>query len=505
MSYATVRTILSRFSIKHLWALIILTGVFIFVNTHPIRPHDFWWHIAVGKAILENGQIPLVDIYSYTAYATPYPSYQVFWLMEILLYSIFRAGGAALIVFIQSLVLTSAYLLVLLTCLHQSNDWRVAAFSTAFAVALGINDWNVRPQVISFLLGAVFLYLIQRLRSGLNPAWAIILPLLMVIWVNSHGTFLLGILFVSLWMGEELWRLIIVRWKVGTSTNFCQVLVPGLILLITTLACFVNPAGFGILKYLRTLLGHSVVQNLVVEWAPPKMNTLVGGLFFTSLLMTGIILVFSPRRPTFFHLLGFLAMALLSCLTSRGIIWYGMVMAPVVAGHSHALWVHVRRNKDLPKNYQGKPLINWMFLCVIFGLGIITLPWFKEHLPMPELKAGLISRETPIQATEYILQNHSPGKMFHAMSFGSFLIWAAYPEYQVFVDSRIELYPLAIWQDYLEISNAVGDWEEKLDRYGVNTLMLSQIEQPGLVEAVLSTDRWELVFSDHSALVFVSR
>jgi len=461
--------------------------------------------MAVGKAILENGQIPQVDIYSYTAYATPYPSYQVFWLMEIALYLIFKAGGAALIVFIQSLVITSAYSLILITCLQQTNNWRAAAFGLAFAVALGFNDWNVRPQVITFLIGAFFLYLIQRVRSGLNPGWAILLPLLMVIWVNSHGTFLLGIFFVSLWLGEEAWRLIKVRWKVGTSTNARQVLVPGFILMITSLVCFVNPAGFGILKYVRSLLGNSVVQNLVVEWAPPKMNTLVGGLFFASLLLTGILLAFSPRRPTFFQLVGFLAMALVSCLTSRGIIWFGMVMAPAVAEHGHALWVHTRRNKDLPESYHGKPLINWIFLCVILGLGILTLPWFKEQLPMPEMKAGVISRETPIQATEYILQNHPPGNLFHAMSFGSYLIWAAYPEYQVFVDSRIELYPASVWQDYLEISNAVGDWEDKLNRYGVNTLMLSQFEQPGLVKAVLSTDHWALVFEDHSALVFTSR
>ena len=37
--------------IEHLWALIVLAGIFIFVNTHPIRPHDFWWHIAIGKEI----------------------------------------------------------------------------------------------------------------------------------------------------------------------------------------------------------------------------------------------------------------------------------------------------------------------------------------------------------------------------------------------------------------------------------------------------------------------
>jgi hypothetical protein len=70
------------------------------------------------------------------------------------------------------------------------------------------------------------------------------------------------------------------------------------------------------------------------------------------------------------------------------------------------------------------------------------------------------------------------------MSFGSYMIWAAQPTYKVFVDSRIELYTPEIWQDYLSISNALGDWEQTLGEYEVNSLMLSPSEQALLVEKV---------------------
>jgi hypothetical protein len=91
------------------------------------------------------------------------------------------------------------------------------------------------------------------------------------------------------------------------------------------------------------------------------------------------------------------------------------------------------------------------------------------------------------------------------MSFGSYLIWAAQPEYPVFVDGRIELYSIEVWRDYLDISNAQGDWELLLERSGVNTLMLSRTEQPRLVEAVEASDQWMLVHEDDAALVFLSR
>ena len=102
MNCAPVRQLFKRVAVQHLWVVVILAGVFIFVNTHPIRPHDFWWHIAVGREILTTRQIPHIDIYSFTAPGAPYASYQMFWLMEMVLYTIYRIGGPALIVFHQS-------------------------------------------------------------------------------------------------------------------------------------------------------------------------------------------------------------------------------------------------------------------------------------------------------------------------------------------------------------------------------------------------------------------
>ena len=89
------------------------------------------------------------------------------------------------------------------------------------------------------------------------------------------------------------------------------------------------------------------------------------------------------------------------------------------------------------------------------------------------------------------------------MSFGSYLIWAAYPQYQVFVDSRIELFPENVWLDYLRISNAEGDWESQLREYGVNTLMLSPVEQPTLVKAAEASSDWKKVYQDTESCIFI--
>jgi hypothetical protein len=249
---------------------------------------------------------------------------------------------------------------------------------------------------------------------------------------------------------------------------------------------------------------NEVIQNLVVEWAPPRINSLHGGLFFSALLMLAVIMAISPRKPTVFEILTFLVFSILGISTSRGVIWYGLVTAPIFAVNIQSLVPGASGNKNSQKSHESG-LMNAIIGVFLILLAVITLPWFKQFLPLPSAKAGLISRETPIQATEFLLQEELPPQIFHAMSFGSYLTWAAQPSYKVFVDSRIELYSSRVWKDYLSISNAQDDWEILLEKYGVNTLMLSPSEQAPLLMRARESDQWTLVYEDNSAELFIRK
>ena len=149
--------------------------------------------------------------------------------------------------------------------------------------------------------------------------------------------------------------------------------------------------------------------------------------------------------------------------------------------------------------------LNLVFLGGLAFLAFISLPWFKHLFPFVPAKQGLISVETPIQATAYMLENKLPTQVYHDMAFGSYLIWAAQPKFKVFVDSRIELYPEDIWDDYWSISSAQGNWQDLLDEYQVNTLMLEPEKQDDLVKAADASPAWQRVYEDTSAIIFVRK
>lgn len=469
-------------SVAHLWPLTILLGIFAFLNTHPIRPHDFWWHMAVGREILASGRIPTVDTFSFTAAGASYPSYAAFWLPEVVLYSLYTLGGPALVAFVHTTAVTAAYGLTLALAWRISGSPRVAAVATLFAAALGINDWNVRPQAATFFLAPLFLWAIYEIRrreegeeEGGNAragrslgfwGWLAVFPLGMVFWANSHGSFPLGLLMVGVWVADEVWG----GWR-----------------------------GARAFSYLAGMSAHPVIQGMVPEWAPPTFSTLTGALFLGGLLATAALLALSPRRPEPLELLLFLAFGALGLRTTRGAIWFGLALAPVWAAHIPALFGLWQARAD-------RPTFPATLLGVLLTAGaLVTLPWFKERLPLPPAKAGLISAETPVAAAEFLLRQRPPGSLFHAMPFGSYLVWAAQTDYPVFVDSRIELYPVEVWLDYLHISAAGCGWEERLAHYGVRTLMLSPQEQPALVAAARASPRWQQIYEDPAAVIFVRR
>ncbi len=494
-----------RFSIEHLWAVIVLAGIFVFVNTHPIRPYDFWWHITVGREILTTGQIPAVDIYSFTETGQPYPSYQMFWLMEVFLYAVYKAGGPALVVFIQSLLVTSAYAVLFLVCKLVSNSWRIAALAVLFAAALGLNDWNVRPQGITFLLASLILLAIYQYRRKPRWGWLVTLPVCMLVWVNSHGTFIIGLVLIAIWWGQEVFSILPLRINQSHPRQVRRAIIPGIMFIITSLTCLANPRGIGIIDYLRTLTSNSVVQNMVTEWAAPSFGTLMGTLFFIGLIISAALLVFSFKHTDFFQLATFIIFAYLGISTLRGSVWFGLIMAPTLAQSLPPLIDRIKKPVQDGAQNEGSRVLNITILALVIVLAVLSLPWLKSALPLPAAKAGLISTETPIQATEALLKDAPPGRVFNSMSFGSYLIWAAFPRYQVFVDSRIELFPEKIWLDYLAISNAEGGWEASLKNYGVNTLMLSPQDQPALIDAASRSSAWQMVYQDPTATIFTRK
>ena len=488
--------------IEHIWCLAVVVGVFAFLNTQPIRPNDFWWQLAAGRDISNTHQILTVDTYSYTEFGQSYPAYQIFWFVEIGYYWLYRAGGLALIIFTHSLVVTLAYLLLLFINWQLSHNWRVSAFCTLFAAVLGISDWNVRPQALTFVIGALFLTGIYACRRKKQLSWLVVFPLGMLVWANSHGSFLIGLALLGIWTLDEIKNGLKIAKKEKISQAIKPLIYPTVALGVSILAITANPSGLGILNYVLGMMKNSVIQTLVPEWAPPSIYTFEGAIFWGAFIICLGIILFSIRHLSFFQGVMFLVFGGLAIKTSRWIVWFGIVMAPILADLINRNWVNKKEGflRPLPAQRTG---LNTVFVILLGLMAVASLPWFKAYLPLPEKKAGLISSETPIDGTNYLIEHHLPGPVFNNIAFGSYLIWAAQPDYKVFVDPRLELYSLSVWQDYIMVGQGQDNWEKCLNRYGIKTLFLNPSEEANLVRLAMQSKKWSMVYQDTHSIIFV--
>ena len=122
----------------------------------------------------------------------------------------------------------------------------------------------------------------------------------------------------------------------------------------------------------------------------------------------------------------------------------------------------------------------------------------------PGLKNIVVTAEMVPSAAEYLRAHPEPSeRLFNEMGYGSYLIWALYPDVRVFIDARVELYPIEQWQDYIAIGQARDYNALLIDKYGVTRVMLDRKLQPTLSEA-LGRDRlrWTLEYRDAQTEIY---
>ncbi len=490
--------------IEHLWALAVLVGIFVFVNTHPIQPYDFWFHIATGREIIQTGRIPQQDTFSYTAFGYPYPSNNIYWLAQIFLFGVYDTGGPAWVILISSLVITSAYGILISIGYLLTRSWRAAAAGALFAAALSIDNWNVRPQILAYLYASLCIWLIWSFQqNGRRPQLAFY-PILMLFWVNSHGTFFIGMVLLVFWGLDEAWK-VYALWRRHHQLRLNLLAPPLMIGLVSILACLVNPQGISIIQAITNVSSNRFIQNLIVEWQPPNFTGYSGILYLVLLTFSGLLLIYNRRQTTLFQVLCFLFFGVMGFRYVRAMIWFGFALSPTVAMGVSVFLNRFQRASGSLSTSRFFRLLNLAVLGLIVSLAVFSLPWFKQLWPVIPEKRGLLAYNTPIEATKFLLDANLPGPVFHDMGFGSYLTWSAVPRYRVFVDPRIELYPAEIWEDYLKLNTAPPDWQKLLEKYGIQTLMLYRKDQVLLIDAVEKSGSWVQQYQDPTAVIFTRR
>jgi hypothetical protein len=499
-------------TLDHVWLTVALMLIALRPLLTPIPPNDFWWHMATGRAIIAQGAIPVVDSFSYTQSGQPF--FNQGWLAQLLMYAIYQLGGIPLTYIFQALVIALAYGLLLRLCLLRTRQVQLSVgLLLLTTLPLSFDNWLVRPQSYAFPLFAAFLTILTEYRlGGKNRLW--LLPPLMVLWVNIHGSFVLGGVLIGGTLAAEWLKRRGASWREATSWASKPIGAPEDVLdrpeparlpplmplltwgAVTALALLLNPRGLGVIGYVRNLLGTSAVTSLVTEWAPPTIRDLGGMIFFLFVLLCIVVLAYARRRPDLTDILLFLAFLWNALSASRNIVWFGFVATLLVVVQAATLI-------GTPKHARGvvgSPTLNAVLIGMLALLLALALPWWKAELLPPSIGA-LLSEDTPVDAVAYLRsQPVRPRHLFHTEAYGSYLIWQA-PEQPVFIDTRIELYPIEQWRDYINLGQA-NNVAALLQKYDIDGLLLDAERQKALIEVARHDRGWVERYQDKHTVYF---
>ena len=487
-------------SLDIIWVFVIIFGFLFFTSLVPLPPNDFWWHLKIGEYIFTNHSLPTTNMYAWTLPADQ-PFFYAAWLADLLFFILYRFGGLALIITLRTMLIGITIWLVAIETHRRSSSWRITAFVITPLCLMILNNLIVRTQMWAWLPFISTYIILKRYTEGrLSWRWLLLCPVSMIIWVNVHGSFILGLILPgALTLGEAINRFV----NKANALSWHQIGWIGGSGILTGISILINPRFVGIIDYTINLLTDPPSQQLIEEWQSPTPEGLANIFFFISILIFIILLAYSKYRLSPTEIILIVGFLWLAWSGQRYVIWYGTISTPILG----------RLIKDLPiKTLSLAPQKNWLNLVLtvlLFIPVILVQPWFVERNPLPETywqqvlrnsPAGpLIGVDTPVAAAAY-LKSHPGGHLFNEMGYGSYLIWAT-PEQGVFIDPRVELFPYDQWMDYIHINNGTK-YNEILAKYGVDRILLDKKLQPELAAVIVEDKSWKLEYEDQYSQIW---
>ena len=446
-------------------ALVALLGTAI--GTEALSDNSFLTHLTTGRLILA-GHFPHSDPYSFTA---PGRHWVVQSWLASLLYAVADrlAGGVGIRLLVA--VTTVALALCLWRLTRGARTIMGRLLTVSVPLVIGSIAWGSRPLLFGLLFLALLVLIMEEHR---DPRWLV--PL-MWLWVNTHGSFPLGFVYLVLLAiggridGQDVHAEIrAIKWAA------LGILLGG-----------ISPVGPQLLLFPLDLLAKRKVLVLLAEWQAPQFTAIWQQMF---LLFIVAMVVLLPRIPTERRYRSTILVAVFTAaalLGSRNVVVASVVLIPVLA-------MELKGLGSLPSSTR-KP---------VYGVAVAVIAAASVGLlvlglagPSYDLTSYPVSSITWLQDRGLLA---SPHRVAALDITGNYLEYRYRDKVKVFVDDRLDMFPPDVVKGERTLMNGGPDWEKVLDRYKIDTVVWD--DNLPLSSLLRLSPHWKLVHRDKTWNVF---
>ncbi len=461
--------------------LTFLTLTLIFTLAHGgIADPDIWWHLHNAEYLVQHHSLPRFDTYSFTVAGHAWINHE--WLAEIPYYVGWRLLGLRGLDVVTFMILSLIFSGTLYLCYKESENYKAAIPACWCAVLLASVSFGPRTILFGYACLVLLLILLQRLRQkGNAPLWTI--PLLFCVWVNTHGSWLLGLIIFSVVIVtgfvQGSWGLVVA--EAWTKAQRRQLLLTWG---ASIAALFVNPFGSRLVFYPFDLAFRQKLNvEHVAEWVSVNFHDQRGKIVIALLLVLFVSTLLRSRRWTLAEV-AVVLFALYSGLTYiRFLFLLGIVIAPVLAKILDFV-PRYRAEKDTPV------LNTFVILLMISGMVYF---WPREA----QLEAS-VREQYPVGAVSYLEAHPPTGPLLNFYLWGGYLNWRD-PQLKIFLDSRVDIFEYSgVLKEYLSLL-ALEDVDPILEKYKIRYVLFPKREP---LTYVLQRDpKWKTIYSDEISVL----
>jgi hypothetical protein len=433
--------------------LISFVCVYYLSNASILLSHlDLGWHLAAGDLIRDRGNIPFQDPWSFTSGGRQW--YNLSWLWDVIASVLFQytkfsglillttACGAVIAGYLASACLSNGASAIAVCISVLSACLLYPSFATAPNIYLAVS-----PNICTMLFCVIFY------AECLKRTRCFALPVIMALWVNLHGGFLLGFLIVGIFCSTALLRRDWVNFRIYSfAAAGCLI------------AIFINPLGWHIYDGVTTTLGH-FVQAYITEWWS----------YFRNVEMPGSI-------PGMIYILAFIAFELRHKsprpvpLEARLLSWLFLFLGLYQFRYMSFFFIFstvplaLHIDRLLPKHLNDFNVRQALLAAGVVGVCALPVTFMRV-----EPAFGL--PQTLSEQDALYLQTHfSHARLLNHWNFGGTLIFRTQGAVPVFVDGRgATAYPDALLHDYFKLTDQLEidepAWDKVLEKYQIDAVL----------------------------------
>jgi hypothetical protein len=428
--------------------------------------YDTGWIIRTGQYILQSG-FPSETLFSWAVQPQAYVAYQ--WLFAIFNAVLFEIGSLWLVGFVACIA-ASILILFALPQVWIRKGIPAAIPLAVLAVVQTPHWFNARPQICSYFFLLATICILEKNRST-GSKFIFLLPLLMVLWINTHAFWSIGLLAVVVYLIAHIVREKKIPPALAVTTALCIA------------AIGLNPYGLQLPAYLATFANGSQYSKIyeLHSWitSPHYWWTLFYVPFAAWLLhryrksvpAEGIILC---------------AIACVAALCMRRFEPVFVIMSWPSVGTALAQIDWAKKFGEVKR-----PVLRTLATACV-ALVVPVFAWYAHFPTLPS--AWMVYTEDTYPLLKIVQENtKADERLFHTPVIGSWLL-AMNGQKPVFVDSRFDAYPkqfLEMVDRYLEASPATLQF---LDQNGFNHIVIRD-DMP-LALMLMSSPNWTIALDD---------